>query len=138
VPDTTRFPFELRIAGQTVVGVLETESELTGRHSTVSAVPRTALVEPAAPIAEPRGPGRPSHAATIDAAVRELGARLDARLSLAARAHQVLKHIASTRIEASAIPSLRTVEDFLAIREKLHGNSRRGKTQARRKRCSTK
>lgn len=126
----SRYPFELRIAGETVIGVLETESELGGR---------AAVVEPAAPIAmaEPRGPGRPSHAATIAAAVRELGARFDCRLSLAGRARQLLKHIASTGIEAWAIPSQRTVENFLRVGNKLRRNSRRGKRQARRKRCST-
>jgi hypothetical protein len=124
--DTTasRFPFHLQIAGLTVHGVVETEDdgELQEQFGGLD-VPRS--TEPID--GGQRGPGRPSFAALLTQAVASLGARLDCRLSLAARAHQVLKHIASAGIEASAIPSLRTVEDFLAAHEKLHGNSRRGK-----------
>jgi hypothetical protein len=136
-PDTTasRFAFCLQIAGLSVRGVVETEGdgELQEQLGGLDVPRSTEPIDGAQ-----RGPGRPSYAALLTEAVAALGARLDGRLSLAARAHQVLKHIASTRIEASAIPSLRTVEDFLAVREKLHGNSRRGKKRTRRKRCSTK
>src|ERR1700726_2425400 len=139
--DTTasRFPFVLQLAGLTLHGLVATEGdgELQEQLGGLDVPRSTEPIDGAQ-----RGPGRPSYAALLTEAVAALGRRLDRRGSLAEQARQVLKHIAGTGIEASAVPSLRTAETFLSSRrnsrEKLHGNSRRGKRQARRKRCSTK
>jgi hypothetical protein len=119
-PDTpaSRFPFKLEIAGQTVVGVLETESELApcglSVHGEQMRAPRTALVEPAAeaPIAEPQR-GRPSFDSTIAEAAEALGAELDACRGPAERARCVLRHLTNT-CDPASLPRRRTVEAFLA------------------------
>jgi hypothetical protein len=128
-----RFPFRLEIAGMTVAGVIETEDELDEQLAG-----RDQVATPPLPIERVEEPhrGRPSFDATITAAVRALGRRLDPRQSRVARARRVLKHLAGTDIEAAAIPKQRTVEDFFAAHEKSHekshGNSRRGKRHPRR------
>ena len=126
-----RFPFRLEIAGQVLVGEAAIEGELE------ELVGRDQVAEPVTPTPiaadEPRGPGRPSHASAITAAMRALGKRLDPRRSRAVRARQVAKYIAGTSIEGSAIPSVRTVEDFLGVHENSHGNSRHAKSKPRRK-----
>jgi hypothetical protein len=132
-PDTTasRFPFRLQIAGLTVCGLVETEGDGEIQEHLGLDVPRSteAIEDPQ------RGPGRPSCKTLLTDARAALGRRLDRRGSLAEQARQVQKHIAGTGIEAAAIPSQRTVENFLRVRKKLRRNSSRGKRQARRKRC---
>lgn len=121
--------FRLEVAGQVVVGLAftsedELEDFLLGRGGLGESVAQAppARSEPD----EPRGRGRPSHAAVIAAAVAALGAKLGGRQSLAQRTNFVLEQLAETR-EASEIPGRSTVERYLSSLQKSPQKSKRAR-----------
>jgi hypothetical protein len=126
-----RWPFELRVAGQLVVGVIESVTPLAAaplRGAARRNAPAPAEAQ------EPRTPGRPSSQARIAAAVAALGKRLDRRQSLAQQARVVLNHMAMTCDDPALVPQRTTVEIFLRkrTRAKSRANSRRAISPSRR------
>jgi hypothetical protein len=116
-----RFPFELRIAGMTIVGECDLDNKALGEDPSE---------EHPAPPREIRPRGRPSFYKLLSTAVAAFP--LDPRQPIAERARKLHAHLEEAGLDPQDdLPSLRCIEEFLA-RRKLTKKSPRAKKTPRR------
>ena len=135
--------FTIQVLGETLHGVaFQTETELDALLACRHVTPAPAAVRTSTPaLEESRQRGRPCFNDMIAGALDAVGP-LDRRLSCAARARLVLRHLARAGTAADLMPSMRTVEIHVAnlVRGKSRGKLRNKSggekiARNRRKKC---